>query len=84
MIDESPLIRFRKLTRRMANGNVQTKSERMDIIKRTKWKEINMKRVRLKIKKFFESFFNNFGKKFMSNYHLEGIELGSFMIHCYL
>jgi hypothetical protein len=44
-VDESPLIKFRKLTRRMANRNIQRKSQRMEIIKKIKWKEINMKRV---------------------------------------
>jgi hypothetical protein len=60
------LFKFRKILRKKPNYNVQTEKDRLEIIKRIKWKDINAKRVRLKIKKQAEPFLKNIEKKFMS------------------
>jgi hypothetical protein len=64
--DQSPLFKFRKILRKKPTYNVQTVMDRLEIIKRTKWKNINAKRVRLKIKKLVKPFLENIEKKFRS------------------
>jgi hypothetical protein len=51
------LSKFRKILGKKPNYNVQTEKDRLEIIRKTKWKNITAKRVWLKIKKLVEPFF---------------------------